>query len=189
MQSSLVRLSHPAKATPSLVAKFLLRESPASISSDPSAPLLPFASTSAHNPFLPSKAHASANSFTAPRYSLRRQKVLHREVARLGLSPDVLPASAPRKAPKAPSTTPLIRASAHIPKAHALNEAELEKRGPYLGRKGAAFKGKVWERNLAARKDELKVALEGADAKIAAWRKVRRGLRVTCSHDREEMGR
>ena len=165
-------LLRSARAPPSLVAKFLLRESPSSIPSTPNSPLLPFASSS--NPFLPTKSHPDANSWTAPRYSLRRQKALRSEAALLGLDPAVLP---PPAAPR-PRTTPtanLIRASAHIPRASVLNEADVEKRGPYVGRKGAAFKGKVWERNAAARKDELKLALEGADAKIAAWRKVRLG--------------
>ena len=164
------RVIRSARAPPSLVAKFLLRESPSSVPDQPSSPLLPFASTSA-NPFLPSKANADANSWTAPRYSLRRQKVLRNEVARLGLDPTVLPPSAPHRA-RLESAAPLFRAGPHIRRASVLNEAELEKKGPYVGRKGAAFKGKVWERNLVARKAELAKALEGADAKIAAWRKV-----------------
>ncbi|KAL8287671.1 hypothetical protein RQP46_003529 [Phenoliferia psychrophenolica] len=163
------RVLRAARGPPSLVAKFLLRESPSSVPSSPSAPLLPFASTST-NPFLPSKANADANSWTAPRYSLRRQKALRTEAARLGLDPSVLPPSAAPK-PRPVSAAPLFKAGPHIRRASVLNEAEIEKKGPYVGRKGAAFKGKVWERNLVARKAELAKALEGADAKIAAWRK------------------
>ncbi|KAK4703655.1 large subunit ribosomal protein L25, partial [Phenoliferia sp. Uapishka_3] len=171
MSASRILQKTARAARPSLVAKFLLRESPASIPSSSLSTLLPFASAS--NPFLPTKSHPDANSWTAPRYSIRRQKALQKEVALLGLSPDVLPPSAPAKI-RSTTSAPLIKASAHIPKAGILNEAELEKRGPYLGRRGAAFKGKVWERNLEARKVELKKALEGADAKIAAWRKTTR---------------
>lgn len=48
----------------------------------------------------------------------------------------------------------------------------MEKSGPYAGRKGAAFKGKIWERKKEQRVADLKRLLEGADAKAQAWKKV-----------------
>ena len=48
----------------------------------------------------------------------------------------------------------------------------MEKAGPYAGRKGAAFKGKIWERKKEQRLADLKKLLEGADAKAQAWKKV-----------------
>lgn len=66
----------------------------------------------------------------------------------------------------------VYRSSPHLPRTTVLDELNLEKKGPYIGRKGAAFKGKMWERKMGARQEELRVALLKTDAKEAAWRKV-----------------
>lgn len=173
--SSIARTATKALRTPrslSLVSSFLARESPSSLASGAASPT-PFDATS--NPFAPTKT-AGANSWTAPKYSIRRQKVLVKEVERLGWSLDCLPvapvrAPSAKQAARAKTLTP-FKASAHIPATKVLDELELEKRGPYTGRGGNAFKGKIWERKSAARALELRTALEGADAREAAWRKV-----------------
>ncbi|ORY70600.1 hypothetical protein BCR35DRAFT_322206 [Leucosporidium creatinivorum] len=151
---------------------FLARESPSTVPASPSdLPLGPFASTS--NPFAPTKL-PEANSWTPPKYSIRRQKVL-RKLAKEALWPeDALPPSVDKVTPEAATRAPqLYRASPHIPATRVLDELELQKKGPYAGRKGAAFKGKIWERKFEARQTELKKALELADDKAAAWKKAK----------------
>lgn len=64
-----------------------------------------------------------------------------------------------------------------MPESKVLAEVGLEKRGPYAGRKGAPFKGKMWERKKEERTAELARLLQGADTRIAAWKKVRFLLR------------
>lgn len=58
-----------------------------------------------------------------------------------------------------------------LPESKILEQVAIEKKGPYVGRTGSAFKGKVWERNYEARQAEIKAAAEQADDKIAAHRK------------------
>lgn len=154
---------------------FLARESPSTVPASPfDLPLGPFASTSNSNPFAPTKL-PEANSWTPPKYSIRRQKVL-RKLAKEALWPeDALPPSVDKISPAAAATArapQLYRASPHIPATKVLDELELEKKGPYTGRKGAAFKGKIWERKFEARQAELNKALKLADDKAAAWKKV-----------------
>ena len=168
---------------------FLARESPASLPATPGAE--PSAFAGASNPFAPTKASPEARSWTAPRYSLRRQKMLRREAEALGLADDVLPPSPLAKSSPLASTstspdpTPAARldparrrlqSSPHIPATKVLDALALDKFGPYAGRKGAAFKGKLWERKKEARVAHLAKLLEGADAKAEAWRKVRLSL-------------
>ncbi|GAA5915876.1 hypothetical protein JCM6882_001746 [Rhodosporidiobolus microsporus] len=154
---------------------FLARESPASLPSQPGAAPSPFAGPS--NPFAPTKSSAAARSWTAPKYSLRRQKQLRREADALGYPADVLPPSfikANAPPPAASRLDPARRAlapSQHVPESQVLAELGMVKRGPYAGRKGAAFKGKIWERKKEERTADLARLLEGADAKAAAWRK------------------
>lgn len=162
---SIVRKVKPRS---SLLIPFFLRECPASILDSTSTPL-PFQSTSA-NPFLPTKS-PNSRSWTAPKYSARRQKVLRREADALGWSQDVLPAGAPSSAQPVAATHKLT-SNAHIGASKVLDAVGLLKRGPYAGRKGQAFKGKLWERRFEQRQVELAKLLEGADAKEAAWRKV-----------------
>ncbi|KAM0750884.1 hypothetical protein T439DRAFT_314272 [Meredithblackwellia eburnea MCA 4105] len=163
----------------SILANFLLREAPQSLSSSPEPPL-PFPSD-VQNPFLPHKRNPLQNSLSPPKYSIRRQKLLRKQVHQLGLSDDILPKSlvqVRREAVVSPTTTAaaaaaggLVQASPHIQNYSTINEALLPKKGPYLGRKGAAFKGKTWERNWTKRQEELEKALEGQADKIRAWRK------------------
>ncbi|GAA5902084.1 hypothetical protein JCM8208_002473 [Rhodotorula glutinis] len=161
---------------------FLARESPASLPTTPGAEPTAFAGAS--NPFAPTKASPEARSWTAPRYSLRRQKKLRREAEALGLAVDVLPPSPLAKssplASPSPDSTPAARldparrrlqSSPHVPATKVLDALALDKFGPYAGRKGAAFKGKLWERKKEARVAHLAKLLEGADAKAEAWRK------------------
>ncbi|GAA5932901.1 hypothetical protein JCM3775_005257 [Rhodotorula graminis] len=187
---------HPTMASRAMSAKsaarrfplysFLARESPASLPTTPGAEPTAFAGAS--NPFAPTKASPEARSWTAPRYSLRRQKKLRREADALGLAADVLPPSPLAKSSPVASTstspspdqTPAARldparrrlqSSPHVPATKVLDTLALDKFGPYAGRKGAAFKGKLWERKKEARVAHLAKLLEGADAKTAAWRK------------------
>lgn len=163
MASQSVRALRPR----SLLLSFILRESP---SSSPAAgSSIPTAFDPSHNPFAPTKS-PNSNSHTAPKYSLRRQKVLRRELESNSWPADVLPPT-PVRAKEARKTT-LYRANHHIPVTKVLDELSMEKKGPYVGRKGAAFKGKMWERKMGARQEELKVALEATGAKEVAWRKV-----------------
>ncbi|BGP17716.1 hypothetical protein JCM10213_005296 [Rhodosporidiobolus nylandii] len=158
---------------------FLARESPASLPAQPGAPPLPFApsSSSSPNPFAPTKSNPAARSWTAPKYSLRRQKQLRREAAALGYPADVLPPPFVKANAPAPAAVRLsedrrtLAPSVHVPESQVLAALGMDKRGPYAGRKGAAFKGKIWERKKEERVAELKRLLEGADAKAAAWRK------------------
>ena len=145
---------------------------------------IPSAWSSPANPFAPTKS-PHANSYTAPKYSLRRQKVLRLEAERLGWAADVLPPT-PVPAKEVRKTT-LYRANPHIPRTKVLDELSLEKKGPYVGRKGAAFKGKMWERKMGARQEELKVALEATAAKEVAWRKVRFRVQARFERNADEL--
>ncbi|KAK4049145.1 hypothetical protein OIV83_004336 [Microbotryomycetes sp. JL201] len=156
---------------------FLLRESPASVPA--SFEEVPGAFASSSNPFAPTKA-PGAKSWTAPKYSLRRQKALRRQANMLGWPTEALPP--PFKSASAslrddagrPSVVSTLRSHPRIPSSRILDEVQLEKKGPYAGRKGAAFKGKAWERNFDKRQQELKSAAEQADAKMAAWEQAKR---------------
>lgn len=158
---------------------FLARECPSSLPQQPGVAPSPFSSPS--NPFAPTKASPLARSWTAPKYSLRRQKKLRLEAANLGYPQDVLPPpftklNAQLKPKPAQRLAPERRAlapSQHVPASKVLGELGLEKYGPYAGRKGAPFKGKIWERKKEERTQELAKLLAGADQKIAAWKKVR----------------
>ena len=153
----------------SILANFLKRETPTSLpsASSPSSTPAPFASGS--NPFAPTKREG-ANSWTTARYSVRRQKVLKKAVEALGWPANVLPTTPVVVKPV--RKIRMLVGSPHIPKTAVLNELEMERKGPYIGRKGAAFKGKVWERQKAKRIEELRVALAGTDLKEQVWRKV-----------------
>lgn len=152
----------------SLLDNFLLRESPASAATGLSTIPGPFAGVG--NPFAPTKAEGS-RSWTAPRWSARRQKVLRTLVEARGWPENVLPVTPVRAEPVRAART--LRGSTHIPKTSVLNELDLERKGPYVGRSGPAFKGKMWERKMKARTEELRVALEATTLKEIAWRKVR----------------
>ncbi|GAA5956940.1 hypothetical protein JCM21900_006713 [Sporobolomyces salmonicolor] len=162
---------------------FIVRESPSSLPA--SADALPTAFAGESNPFAPSKSSPLAKRWTAPKYSLRRQKMLRREAEALGLPDDVLPppfvkASSPAAAaaPRLDPSRRLFKSTPHIPKTKILDELAMEKRGPYAGRKGAAFKGKMWERKKEERLAELKKLLDGADAKAEAWKKAQSEARA-----------
>jgi len=182
------------KYTPSIVQKirprssvlipFLERESPAALLSEVPPAFTPF-SLSTPNPFLPTKS-PNARSWTAPKYSARRQKALRREVAALGLSQDILPPG-PAPRPASVAAAHRLTSSAHIRGSAVLDAVGLAKVGPYSGRKGQAFKGKMWERKFEARQDELRRLLAGAEAKEAAWRKVSR--RSSLGRKRMDEGR
>lgn len=158
---------------------FLARESPASLPAQPGVAPSPF--TSPSNPFAPTKASPLARSWTAPKYSLRRQKKLRIEAANLGYPEDVLPPPfvkpnahlRPKPSQRLDQTRRALAPSQHVPASKVLAELGLEKYGPYAGRKGAPFKGKMWERKKEERTQELARLLAGADQKIAAWKKVR----------------
>lgn len=174
------RTSTKAFARRNLLQSFLERESPASLPStsqlpnDAAAVPGPFAAAS--NPFAPTKV-AGANSWTAPRYSLRRQKVLRRELESFeGAVPDhVLPPPYKKQHVQTRRTPPqrMYRSSPHIPESKVLDELDLVKKGPYAGRKGMAFKGKLWERKFEKRQQQLKAAFESADERAQQWKKVR----------------
>ncbi|GAA5879635.1 hypothetical protein JCM3774_004293 [Rhodotorula dairenensis] len=163
---------------------FIARESPASLPATPFAAPAPFAGPS--NPFVPTKnSAAGARSWTKPKYSLRRQKQLQRAAEALGFDPDlVLPARPHLKANAAPvakAASPpserldaarrLLVGSPHVHGSQVLDHLAMPKVGPYAGRRGAPFKGKLWERQKQARLSKLRTLLEGADARIEAWRK------------------
>ncbi|BGP49643.1 hypothetical protein JCM10450v2_005545 [Rhodotorula kratochvilovae] len=158
---------------------FLARESPASLPATPGAEPSAFAGSS--DPFAPSKATPEARSWTAPKYSLRRQKKLRQEADALGLPADILPPpfrksplAADAPAPAAARLDPARRrfqSTPQVPASKVLDALSLDKYGPYAGRKGAAFKGKMWERKKEERTAFLAKLLDGADAKADAWRK------------------
>ncbi|GAA5991190.1 hypothetical protein JCM10908_006581 [Rhodotorula pacifica] len=162
---------------------FIARESPRSLPSDPFATPAPFAGPS--NPFHPTK-NANARSWTPPKYSLRRQKQLKRAAEAYGFDPEaVLPAphlkaNAPLAGSNKAASPPAERLDAarrmlvgspHVLGSQVLDQLAMPKVGPYAGRKGAPFKGKLWERQKQARLNKLRTLLEGADARIEAWRK------------------
>lgn len=177
-----------------ILSNFLIRESTAYSSSIPtSSTLIPtiipsqfhLDSAISSNPFAPTKTFGS-NSWRKPKYSVRRQKVLRKRVEELGWPTNVLPpthlnhfetiaAAAP------PRPARLYNASANIPVTSVLTALKLERKGPYTGRKGAAFKGKIWERKMGARVEELRVALEATGLKEATWRKVCRRINIRLS--------
>ena len=162
---------------------FIARESPASLPSTPFATPAPFSGPS--NPFLPTKNGGAARSWTRPKYSLRRQKQLRRAAEQLGFDADaVLPAPHLKQdAPLAKAAAPpserldaarrLLVGSPHVQGSRILDHLAMPKVGPYAGRRGAPFKGKLWERQKQARLSKLRTLLQGADARIEAWRKVR----------------
>ncbi|GAA6059746.1 hypothetical protein JCM10212_001954 [Sporobolomyces blumeae] len=153
---------------------FLARESPGAVTASGEVVPVPFSAPV--NPFAPSKASPLAKSWTAPKYSIRRQKQLRKEAEMYGLPADVLPPSFVKAAPPSPSnpTNPqqrLLKGTPHVPETKILDRLVMEKQGPYAGRKGAAFKGKMWERKKEQRLADLKRLLDGADAKAEAWKK------------------
>ncbi|POY73317.1 hypothetical protein BMF94_3652 [Rhodotorula taiwanensis] len=160
---------------------FIARESPASLPATPFATPLAFAGPS--NPFHPVK-NPNARSWTPPKYSLRRQKQLRRAAVAYGFDPDsVLPpahvkANAPvasgdhaTAAERLDANRRMLVGSAHVQGSQVLDALAMPKVGPYAGRRGAPFKGKLWERQKQARLTKLRTLLEGADARIEAWRK------------------
>ncbi|GAA5891124.1 hypothetical protein JCM5296_004899 [Sporobolomyces johnsonii] len=174
-----------AKPNPrrSPLLSFLARESPSSLPASPGA--LPTAFAGQSNPFAPSKSSPLNRRWDAPKYSLRRQKELRREAEARGLPADVLPppfvkASTPARGAVArvdPSRR-LLKSTPHVPKTKILDVLAMEKRGPYAGRKGAAFKGKMWERKKEERTTELKRLLDGAAEKAEAWKKAQSEARA-----------
>ncbi|GAA6016311.1 hypothetical protein JCM10207_000465 [Rhodosporidiobolus poonsookiae] len=161
---------------------FIARESPASLPSQPGAAPLPFAGPS--NPFAPTKSNPLARSWTAPKYSLRRQKKLRQQADALGYPADVLPPkfvkanALPPALERLAATRRTLAPSRHVPESQVLARLALEKRGPYSGRKGAPFKGKMWERKKEERTAELARLLAGADDKVTAWKKSTRDAKA-----------
>ncbi|KAK4046623.1 hypothetical protein OIO90_006493 [Microbotryomycetes sp. JL221] len=169
-----------------MLRAFLQRESPASLSASPGQ--LPGAFASSSNPFAPTKA-PGARSWTAPKYSIRRQKKLRQIAALSGWPAEVLPPAFGHATKMLGSTTAegldvpessksgsisrgasTLQSHPQIPSSKILDQVQLSKKGPYSGRKGAAFKGKAWERNFGKRQTTLKAAVEQADAKMAQWK-------------------
>lgn len=164
-------------ARKAILRNFILRESPSSLSANSPSSTVPSSFSSLSNPFAPTKT-VGANSSTPPKYSLRRQKVLRQQAEILGWPSNVLPAAylphpSPSDTLRAKRSPGLHRESRNIPATKVLTALKLEKKGPYIGRKGPAFKGKMWERKMDARVEELRVALEATGLKEATWRKVR----------------
>lgn len=162
-----------ARRTPLL--SFLARESPSTLTPTGEIVAVPFSSPI--NPFAPSKPSPNAKSWTAPKYSIRRQKQLRREAQLYGLPEEILPPPFIRATSPSPShpinpQQRLLKGTPHVPETKILDKLLMEKAGPYAGRKGAAFKGKIWERKKEQRLADLKKLLEGADAKAQAWKKV-----------------
>ncbi|GAA5873133.1 hypothetical protein JCM8547_006801 [Rhodosporidiobolus lusitaniae] len=175
-------LSAKAAARRFPLHSFLARESPASLPAQPDLAPSPFAGPS--NPFHPTKSNPLARSWTAPKYSLRRQKKLQQEALARGYPDDVLPLpftkhnARPSAAPRLDPARRTLAPSQHVPESQVLGELGLEKRGPYAGRKGAPFKGKIWERKKEERTAELARSFDGADAKIAAWKKAQADVKA-----------
>ncbi|GAA6023154.1 hypothetical protein JCM11491_003281 [Sporobolomyces phaffii] len=170
--SRLVSAKAMARRTP--LFSFLARENPATLS--PSGEIIPVAFSAPVNPFAPSKASPDAKAWTAPKYSLRRQKELRKQADLYGLPQEILPApfaktSLPSRSNPTNEQQRLLKGSRHVPETRILDKLAMEKAGPYAGRKGAAFKGKMWERKKEQRLADLKRLLEGADAKAQAWKK------------------
>ncbi|GAA5895366.1 mitochondrial 54S ribosomal protein mL59 MRPL25 [Sporobolomyces salmoneus] len=168
-----------ARRTP--LFSFLARENPTSLSS--SGEIIPVRFSSLNNPFAPSKSSPSAKSWTAPKYSIRRQKELRKEAEMYGLPQEILPPPFIKTSLPSPSNPTneqqrLLKGSRHVPETRILDQLAMEKAGPYSGRKGAAFKGKIWERKKEQRLADLKRLLEGADAKAQAWKKANADSRV-----------
>ncbi|GAA5834682.1 hypothetical protein JCM3766R1_003639 [Sporobolomyces carnicolor] len=171
----LVSAKAMARRTP--LFSFLARENPSTLSATGEIVAVPFPSSS--NPFAPSKQSPDARAWTAPKYSIRRQKALRQEAERYGLPQEILPApfvkSTPRAGPSPSNPTNdqqrLLKGSRHVPETRILDKLAIDKMGPYAGRKGAAFKGKIWERKKEQRLADLDRLLKGADAKAQAWRK------------------
>jgi hypothetical protein len=171
--SRLVSAKTMARRTP--LFTFLARENPSTLSSNGEIVAVPFSSPI--NPFAPSKSSTSAKSWTAPKYSIRRQKELRKEAELYGLPQEILPPPFAKSSIPSPSNPTneqqrLLKGSRHVPETRILDKLAMDKAGPYAGRKGAAFKGKIWERKKEQRLADLKKLLEGADAKAQAWKKV-----------------
>jgi hypothetical protein len=164
---------------------FLARENPSTLSQTGEIVAVPFSSPI--NPFAPSKTSPNAKSWTAPKYSLRRQKELRKEAELYGLPQEILPPPFTPSSFVRSLSNPtndqqrLLKGSSHVPETRILDKLAMEKPGPYAGRKGAAFKGKMWERKKEQRLADLKRLLEGADAKAQAWKKVRQFSATTLS--------
>ncbi|GAA6018195.1 hypothetical protein JCM8202_000222 [Rhodotorula sphaerocarpa] len=163
---------------------FIARESPSSLPPTPFATPAPYAARSADapNPFHPTK-NAGARTWKPPKYSLRRQKQLRRAAEAHGFDPDVvLPAphvkaNSPAAlgahataAERLDANRRLLVGSPHVQGSQILDALAMPKVGPYAGRRGAPFKGKLWERQKQARLTKLRQLLDGADARIQAWR-------------------
>ncbi|GAA5986143.1 hypothetical protein JCM11641_004724 [Rhodosporidiobolus odoratus] len=179
---SAIPMSAKAAARRLGIYSFLARESPSSLPAQPGQSPLPFAGTS--NPFAPSKSNPNARSWTAPKYSLRRQQALRQQAAALGLPSDILPPpfinpnSLPSSLLKLDQGRRILAPSVHVPESSVLKELGMEKRGPYSGRKGAAFKGKIWERKKAERVVHLAKLLGASDAKVQAWKKAQQDAKA-----------
>ncbi|GAA5933318.1 mitochondrial 54S ribosomal protein mL59 MRPL25 [Sporobolomyces koalae] len=177
--SRLVSQKALARRTPLL--SFLAREHPAAVSAAGEIVAVPFSSPI--NPFAPSKATPAAKSWTAPKYSIRRQKALRIEASLYGLPQEILPPPFIKQSPQSPSNPKneqqrLLKGSNHVPATRILDQLAMQKPGPYAGRKGAAFKGKIWERKKEQRTADLKRLLDSADAKAQAWKKANADARV-----------
>jgi large subunit ribosomal protein L25 len=95
------------------------------------------------NPFLPNK-HPVTNSWHKPKYSLKRQADLYKAAYRLGIT-HLLPKLGNNK---------------------RFYEDKYENKRPMAGTQ--RFKLHKWERNMEARQEELKEALDKADETIGA---------------------
>ncbi|BGP25860.1 hypothetical protein Rt10032_c06g2734 [Rhodotorula toruloides] len=153
-----------------LLKRFAIRENKGLNASSPDLLTTPFRG----NPAIFTPVKKENGSWHAAKYSARRQKLLQRAVELLGVDPSILPPSPIKKRATAadlPENRRYIVAAPHIPETKVLNELALEKKGPYAGRKGAAFKGRIWERYKEERMAERAKLLEKAPQRTADFRK------------------
>ncbi|SCV70339.1 BQ2448_1733 [Microbotryum intermedium] len=163
---------------------FLYRESPSSLNSiavvapstSSSATTLSFLPYTSSNPslpppFSPTKRPGDSKQWNAPKYSLRRQKKLVVSALQQGYDPStVLPPSRQNHRPQPARPLVPFKSSPMIPETSVLDQVGLTKMGPYKGRKGLAFKGKIWERNKQKRLIQLETLLQGSQDKERVWR-------------------
>ncbi|BGO94585.1 hypothetical protein NBRC10512_004987 [Rhodotorula toruloides] len=170
------KLTRSITQAEALLRRFVIRENKGVKADSPDLLTTPFRG----KPSIFTPVKKENGGWTPPKYSARRQKLLQRAVEILGVDPSILPPSPVKKRASAedlPAGRRHIVASPHIPATQVLTALALEKKGPYAGRKGAAFKGHAWERFREEKLAERAQLLEKAPQRKAEFRKAQAEIR------------
>ncbi|BGP00945.1 hypothetical protein RTG_02751 [Rhodotorula toruloides ATCC 204091] len=170
------KLARMVTQAEALLRRFVIRENKGVKADSPDLLTTPFRG----KPSIFTPVKKVNGGWQPPKYSARRQKLLQRAVEILGVDPSILPPSPVKKRASAadlPEGRRNIVASPHVPETLVLNALALEKKGPYAGRKGAAFKGHAWERFREEKLAERAQLLEKAPQRKAEFRKTQAEVR------------